>query len=261
MSLAIFFWLMFYITMKVSFLGKLPSVKLIQPSVHDAIRQHILGEAMPYDEFHRQGRLGEFELKKLGDDLIKPSTVQHELLKDLNINAFNQVQENGYVGQALIYHKQTEKCLEQLKKAGINQVIDAVLDPESGYKEACEEAGLTYHRFALPDDFWREKRHLEFDPQYFVNQIVNFIKQIQKGNFYLGCGCGTERTIQALALSHFLNPQDCQFTYQEPREICLMINVLPKIHKELTPAHKKKMGWTPEFEEKFKARIQKALDD
>lgn len=227
-------------------------------SAADLLRERLLTQAgvSTSDLFTREGHKEEHGLNKMVSNLLKPSTVQHELLKGLDINAFQQIQENAYSGEMLSANSQH---LSLLQKAGIQRIID--LTESSLGKEASLENGMEYTSFPIGDSHFWIDLHRDGINREFLDRFVGLISAMRKGNFYIGCAYGTARTTEALMLSHFFNPKDSQFNYFEPESFGYIYNILPKIHKKLTAADKEKMGWTPQFEAESKAKIQKAIDN
>lgn len=282
--------------MHVSFLGNFPKSKSIQPHIHDAIREHLLGVAMPNDEFYKEGRWSEHRLEKEVENLTQPSKVDHELLADLNIKKFELIQDNAYRGQTLRYKK---TYLAKLKAAGIKTIIDLWTDRDSSYQRACEANGLGYIHFPIADidaDFWnscvfedkarfiRNKVFLSgmkkakaeslfaSDSHRFIENFIEFISAIKKGNYYIGCELGTTNTTDALVFSEFFNPKDCQFirlstqpeyydTDTKRRFNLEKTYKMYNLYRNLTQEDKLRLGWTAEFEEKFKAKMQEAIND
>lgn len=223
------------------------------------------------DSFTEHGRLSEFELNKLIKYLTK------------YIDLFEPIQKDAYRGESL-YDKPLS-YLANLKSMGVHTIID--LSNKPLYDHMCNDEGLIYHPFEISFSFWTnaafrreseflesrfdsnvhrgapnnlntEKENFSQESRAFIEKFIAFINTVQKGNFYIGCSYGNSRTDQALMLCYFFNPRDAQFRFQEPDEFSSYIPSMNNLYKKLNAEDKIKLGWTPEFEEKFKARLQKA---
>ena len=247
------------------------------------IREHIWENLFPnYKQLH-SGRLSDFELKTLVSNLTKPPKVDHEKLLGLRIYNLEQVQENSYRGQSLAEKPQ---YLFSLKDAGIRTVID--LAGHGTYKNSCENAGLKYKMFFADSDFWINpvfeskeqyvsglnslykgfyseeeiaQKQESFGIQYqdecrkFIEKFVDYIKTINKGNFYIGCSYGTYRTDDALIFDKYFNPS-CAQSKELKSRYNFSKRCMQQLYKNLSEQDKKQLEFTPEFEENLRKRLE-----
>jgi len=257
----------------------------ISQQKRDLMREHIIATYMPDYKYHSEGRKSEYEMEKLLAKLNSKSKVDSEIINNLNIHNLIEIRENGYRGETLSWKK---SCLLGLKDAGIERVID--LRGDEHYKDVCEEVGLEYKSFPMSREFWLEeafvdeKKYLareeciirsqlpaEKIPQAlvdsktsyrvssrgFVDDCIDLIETMNKGYFYIGCLCGTDRTDDALMLSEYFNPKNKQTTsgcFNTPRQF--KKDCMAELYKKLTDEDKKRLEFTPEFEAKLRKKLE-----
>ncbi|MFA7659299.1 MAG: hypothetical protein WCY19_07685 [Candidatus Gastranaerophilaceae bacterium] len=220
-----------------------------------------------------KGRKTPKQMEEMLANMMKPSTVNDEGLKDLRIWNFAKVEPTGFRGEAL---DQKISELLTLKKAGITTIIDP--DGIGGYQEICEKNGLKYVRY--------ESLTLSETKE----NLISFIEAINEGHYYIGCSYGTVHTDIALGVARVLNPKNKLYenTYLVPavaggvhkgNVLSLNKKVEPKalkIHDEnlyrisvkrckdlaalFTESDRQRLGWPPDFEKTIPERIKKELD-
>jgi len=252
-------------------------------STREIIRNELWDTILLNHDTLHSGRLSEFELKKLLSNLTKPPQVNHGKLKELKISSFAQIQDDAYRGQSLF---EKPHYIPKLKNAGIRRVID--LAGYQSYKTNCIDAGLEYKSFVIDMDFWhnaafkspntyvddsiriyrdfrmgeeelsqkKEKfliNHKE-ESEKFIDKFIDFIETINKGNFYIGCSNGTDRTDEALMLNQYFNPLNHQFSSVNNR-FDLRKDSMKDLYLNLTEAHKRRLKFTPEFEKDLRKKL------
>lgn len=171
------------------------------------IRNHMEQNIMPYrDIFEREHRLSEYELNNLIGVLTNftnPNNVVKNLDENDSVKIYNlkkMTAKNSYRGRSLVAYLDN---LVDVKKAGVNQVIDLV-----GYKDlkdACEKVGLKYSSFLVGKVIWDEAKY--GDIYKAKDAIVEFIHNMQKESFYIGCEWGFGDTDTAIAVDYVFNPK------------------------------------------------------
>lgn len=170
-----------------------------------------------------------------------------------NISTTSRYTPNIYRGSTL--YDSPDWVLEKLKKAGIKTIIN-LGDYGESYKKKIEKAGFEYVDFSIS-----LMRYHYIDDEQKKDKLIKFIKSMRKEYVYMGCECGTYKTDAAVFFNNLFNPKVkgyCKIYYPE------MVNDVPQIADEIymnmTDEDKKSIGWTPEFEEKFKEKLAKMLE-
>jgi hypothetical protein len=227
-------------------------------------------------------RLSEFELTKLLESLQKqPLVINDEKLQNIGIKSFRKIGKNSYAGATL---EGRRNKLESLKEAGVERVIDLI--GYQGYESDCESCGLEYTKFDLGILWWKNAAfcnktiwlenkvqdlrllmkegkvrefidnsdsHYDKEKREFIESFVNFIMAMRKGNLYIGCEHGTAKTNNALKLNYIFNPKYENFYSVGGFSLS---QSLVNLYDNFTVEDKKNMRYTPEFEEKIKARLK-----
>lgn len=220
----------------------------------NAIRLNLRGDdgALLYPtlkKFEDTGRRTKAQMDEFLSSMIKPSKINIDGLKGV----FNceKIQEDAIRGETLI---ERPEALRALENAGIKRVID--LRGYDGYEEKCKKNGLEYFGF--------EAYSIDCitSPREYIQDVINFIKIIQKGDYYIGCSFGTHATDYALLLNEFFNPKCKLISKVSINNKGLLWDYLRMIKitaKQLENDDKKALGWTPEFEKQFNERMAKEL--
>lgn len=213
------------------------------------IREHYNGYKMPYQSiYEKEPRLEEYQLNKLMDFFVKkPKNINGEDIYHLplsnvrNISGSRRYTPNIYRGSTL--YDAPNWVIDKLKDSGIKTVIDLAGYGDS-YKNKIEEHGLEYVSFYLdPWSFDSENKTAKKD------DLIKFIKTMQKEYIYMGCEYGTYKTDAAITLNTLFNPKvkgPCRVNSYF--EIDYIWRVANELYNLMTLKDKKIMGWTSEFE-------------
>ncbi len=241
------------------------------------------------DTFHKYGgRMSEYELKKTMNTLLaKPKVVSQIATGDLDAYDLAWFGNKCCLGSTFVGKPHG---LAKLKKAGIQRVIDLV--GYSNYDQDCKDTGLEYSTFRSGASILEEeacqdkesylqgkKSDLEYLGYYskkemaeklkdygekfdrrkdeFIEQLIKFVSTINKGYVYMGCECGTSTTQNALFINSLFNPKF------EDEDYCggtipgdLMYYALNNLYHNLTDDHKRRLGFTKDFEQRLVERIE-----
>lgn len=99
--------------------------------------------------------------------------------------------------------------LLKLKDAGISTIVDFRGDATAKLAQECQKLGMEYMQFPLDHTLSVGKksslpRKVATD---FVIKMKKFFEIMNKGNAYVGCNYGIDRTNVGLAYNYFLNPK------------------------------------------------------
>ena len=241
---------------------------------------------IPYQSiYEREGRLSEYELSQLLGKLLRKGTVvNNEILNSIGLNNLEQLGDsNSYRGE-MIKDYETEK-LSMLKRAGIRCIVNLTNSPELEAK--CNEFGVEYLHMNLKVDspcmqdrqsivtksrrYWeniasikdkatlesfvnRDIKNWSSKSRESIEELINFVKFMQKDNVYIWCACGTLRTDFAVLINSLFNPKanyDCS-NYE-----LYYLDSLKNLYTNLTESDKLKMGWTTVFDKQFMNRLNK----
>lgn len=248
---------------------------------------------MPYQSlYEKELNIGPYKLNQLLSDLYgkkinldfsdlnkpqsvnkpisqKVNTINQELMEDLplyNVRPIkSEITKNSYRGSSPFEDPSTLKII---KAAGINTIVDLC-----GYydaEELCKENGLGYCHFRVDENFYDQEVFKNKDyaknidkekVQEFLEKFVNYIKTMQKDNVYIGCEFGKFKTDNALLVNSLFNPafsdtENCVSFYNK-YDLPEVVN----LYKNLTPEHKKQMGWSEEFDAEFMPKLEKIMED
>lgn len=207
--------------------------------------------------------------------------INHELIMDLPLLNIAPVSKNMgvYRGQSL---QNNLNALKIVKHAGIERVIDL-----AGYdqlEEDCKNVGLEYSYYSYPPHYFvggemfktedsikdnilrqcnlfgyskddsinhvnRAIEHWKNGLEQELNDFTNFIKDMQKGNLYIGCEYGTYTTDNALMLNAFFNPLYIRCPKYVTHYNRIFTVKFLNLYNNLKLEHKQQMGWTKEFDE------------
>ena len=180
---------------------------------------------MPSDDVIYDGRMTEYEMKRFLDELIPPVVRKKNQLSDAELdNLLNwHIQpiigtENSFRGPA------GYRDIKQLKPYNLEFV----------------NAEYIYD--------------LVFDMTD-TDELVEFIKTMQKDNIYIGCPFGMKQTDYVLAVNQYFNPMS-KDTYDYSVNSYSTWDTFEDLCDALTPEQKKEMGWTEEFETKLRQKIK-----
>lgn len=217
--------------------------------------------------------------------VVQKNKVNSNLMYELN--AYNVKPISGINSWRGSVSDLKNSDLDILRKAGIKIIVP--LASVNFTEETCNKYGLNYFDFCVDSAIFTnvafvsedEIRENEFykaemlgrkpdiesavtrwkeDKNFFIDEFVKFIQVMQQDNVYIGCLFGTNTTNNALMLNHFFNPK------AQDTKPCIdnfnryYVGELLILAQNLTPKHKKAMGWTKEFEEKTIAELKKYSD-
>ena len=188
----------------------------------DYLREHILSNVLLPKELYG-GRMSEFELNKYLEKhlprVVRDKSLQKADLKKLETYNIHKIEgsKNTFRGPR---GYSDIKLLQQFK---LNLVFadDVVED------------------VVLNED---------------TNKLVDFIKNMQSDNVFIGCVLGTNQTDAALLINQYFNPL-CKDTKSYPIQGIATLDIFRDICDNLTPEQKKAMAWTQEFEIKLRDKI------
>lgn len=251
----------------------------IRAKLHQRIEDR---ELYNVDFFLKEGRKSEFEEKKMIDELYK-KPVENVFDEDsLYAVCPNLIHVDGskniWRGASLV--DEEEEVFDILKSAKIDTIIDLVGYPE--YEEKCDEKKLNYVSFPIDNSrfishpvfnteanylreelYWyspelqeeyrpKIKENYNFMCRNFIDNFVNVVQALQKGNCYISCQYGSEVTSKMLKLNYIFSPQEEVFNMGLDSD---MHKRCTRLYNKLTSEDKAKMGWTKEFDENFIARL------
>lgn len=160
---------------------------------------------------------------------------------------------NVYRGSTL--YGSSPEVYETVKNAGVETVID-LSDFGKDYKEEIENAGMKYYSYPIRLYVWNNSRR---DRKFQKDKLIDFIKTVQEGNIYIGCSSGSWQTGHAMMLNNLFNPQIRDRAKMLPEErfnhLETIYDFAEEVYPYMTEEDKKSIGWTPEFEERFKRKI------
>lgn len=185
-----------------------------------------------------------------------------------------QVSDNIYAGETLV--TKPESVFKKLSYLGIKTIIDlrSLEDDTLEYKEKCASNGIKYVSIPLTkvlddkkDGIFDYKKGTVRDD--FVDDLATLLKYTRKGNLYLGCQYGVDRTNFALCCDYIFNfdtehnpPVIYPTDYAKRNTIKNKnLDLVRKIIKKLTPEQREKLHLPDNFEQTIlKERIKDIVD-
>ena len=251
----------------------------------DYIRKWHEENYLPYQSiYEKEGRMSEYQLKNLLAQFVrKPTALNNEKLAKISLYNLETLGNTNSARGAMVKGYELEK-LSMLKDAGIRRIVSLMQCSE--LEKACKNLGLEYLYFDMNSNapcmedkqaieqksrlFWENianikdneelERRVNYDigswrqkAEESIEKLIEFLQFMQKGNVYIGCACGTYRTDFAVMLNKLFSPladYTCEMTD------CLSnVGAIKNLFKNLTEAHKLKMGWSKSFEKQFLSRL------
>lgn len=161
--------------------------------------------------------------------------------------------------------------LANLRKTGINTVIDFRGEAGPAFAKACEDSGLKYVFFPLEhtrtglSGLEKAVEGCKVTDD-FVKQLKNFIDTVNEGHAYMGCNFGIDRTNLGLVLNYLINPQAIHppkiLTWGDFRTKSVInktLKIARKTIKKMTPEQKKYLGLPDNYNDIFQEKISKML--
>lgn len=225
------------------------------------IRDNYEYENMRYqDIYEKEPRLDEYQLQKLLNFYVnKPKKIDGNIMSELplsnlrNISNILRYTPNIYRGSTL--YDSPDWVLEKLKEAGIKTVIN-LGDYGQIYKEKIEKAGFEYVDFDIS-----HIRCSYVDDKCKKDKLIRFIKTMQKEYAYMGCECGTYKTDAGVYFNNLFNPKVKGYCkIYSPESVSDIPEIANSLYQIMTPEDKESIGWTADFEEKFKEKLAKLLE-
>lgn len=186
-----------------------------------------------------------------------------------------KVDHNLYAGETLA--DKPSSVFEYIARAGINTVIDLRSPDEEDaieYEEKCKASGIEYTSNPLSCILDSPKSGI-FDYKTnsvrddFVDNLANLIEKTRRGNVYLGCQHGVDRTNFALVVDYIFNydtthnpPVIYPTNYASRNAIKNKnLDLIRKIIKKLSPEQRKKLNLPDNFEETIlKCRVKDIIE-
>ncbi len=181
---------------------------------------------------------------------------------------------NSYRGETLAY---TPQRLDIMRDKGVKLIIDLVGLKIADYQNTCQKHHLEYYypqmffnyydnpAFKTPEEYNRvidiNRRYgidtsnfdYEKNSRKFIEEFKQFVKILNKGNFYIGCNHGVEITNFVLLMNETFNAKwEGEYTAVMDAESQKM---LKHFYEKLTPKDKADLGFTPEFEKNLLQKI------
>lgn len=175
-------------------------------------------------------------------------------------NIVRFVDKNVTAGETLA--NRDNSFFKFISNLGINIVVD-LREFDRTYQKKCQNNGIKY--ISVPfTHVLKERKDSIFNysdngkvHDNFVKQISTLVKNIQKGNVYLGCQYGVDRTNFALVLEYIFNynsahkaPKIFPSNYTTRNALLNKnINLVKKIVKRLSGEQRKILNLPEDFEE------------
>ncbi len=216
------------------------------------LRAHALFEAGAHECFNI--KVHSIPTENISDEEAKKLDFDYNSLKKLPVNNLTiTTNRKGVRGSCLL--EKNKKYLNDLKKAGINQVIDLrETNNPAAYSELCKENGLKYVYFPINGN--------NEMTQYNKAHLADLIKAINDGNFYIACAEGINRTDITLALNYLVNPNEKIVPHLKSRSPLQAIKYAQKNMKIFTDnfetpeekeAYFENLGWRADDKSAFEA--------
>ena len=180
-------------------------------------------------------------------------------------NIVRFVDNNVTAGETLA--NKNNSIFRFISNLGINTVVD-LREFDITYQKKCQRNGIKY--ISVPfTHVLKERKDSIFDYQNnakvhdnFVKQITILIENLKKGNVYLGCQYGVDRTNFALVLEYIINynsthnaPKIFPTNYTTRNALLNKnINLVKKIIKRLSKEQREILSLPNDFEEKILPR-------
>lgn len=216
---------------------------------------------MPYQSiYENEPRLEEYKLNQLIDFFSKKTKkisgedIYHLPLSNVcNISNSRRYTPNIFRGSTL--YDVPDWVIAKLKELGIKTIID-LAGYDDSYKNKVERNGLEYISFYLDPisfDYLPDKTSKK-------DELIKFIKTMQKEFIYMGCEYGTYKTDAAITLNQLFNPKvkgACRVG--SSFEISYIWRIANELYNLMTQKDKKSIAWTLEFEKIFNEKIARML--
>jgi len=213
------------------------------------------------------------------DKKLSAESIQGIFQKYFSGKNVQQIDNNCFIGAK-------PDDTDGFKQLGIRRVLFVGDLYDTEYEESCRTAGLDFVRFELPrrlsekfcfmsPEEYSSHFGVELSNEAFQKNIqtekeetIKFLKEMQKGKFYIGCNYGEIRTTNAALLYSFfgqdtLDMEEPAFSSIRLRSQDFIRENLESInnfYNNLTPQEKDEFGLTEEYQEKFQNRMEECLE-
>ena len=192
---------------------------------------------------------------------VDPITADREMMA-LGISQLRLLGAKTYSGETL---EESPEKLKKLKELGIETVVDFREEAGDTYKKLCAQNGLEYFQFPLKHSAsFNVKEGVSDD---FVKKMKRFFEIFNKGNAYMGCKWGIDRTNLALMMNYLVNPEVHMIptiTAWGGESSKNIINknqkIIEKMCKSLTPEQKEKLELSSEYSYLMKRRSKNLMN-
>lgn len=159
--------------------------------------------------------------------------------------------------------------LDDLKKLGIKRIVDFRAEATLDFAEACKGKGFEYLNFPISSTTKSTRKGFScvVDDDFFAN-LKKYISMVNKGDTYVGCQFGLDRTNVAVMLNYLLNPKApvpkimSWGQYDKKNVINNLLNtVRRKFIKKLTPEQIKELGLPADYNPYLQKRIAELLKE
>ena len=195
----------------------------------------------------------------------KSSGLNQEIIESLKIPNLRILESNSISGST--FEKRTLEDLINLKKSGIRAIIDFRSEAGFLFRQRCNELGLEYLNIPIEHSYnifaANKKKNLPITvSDKFVEQLKKFFELANKGNNYIGCNFGIDRTNIGLVYNYLLNMSAKQppkllswgdFSHQNV--INRTVKLVMKTIKHMTPKQRETLNLPSNYEEILKQRI------
>ena len=208
------------------------------------------------------------------DKMKLPKVVEKtKIIKELNIPNYRMVNSTSISGGT--FSNRSILDLSELKSCGIETIIDFRGEAQQSFADSCKRLGLNYFNFNLnnvinmtnPEYFIPKKNERTMISDKFVSKLKDFFDLVNRGNAYIGCQFGVDRTNVGLVLNYLMNPKTetaptiLTWPYEKKKMIANKnIKVVKKIIKRLTPEQKQYLGIPEDYSSILQERIYRLLD-
>lgn len=219
--------------------------------------------------------------ERAGLEIKHQSTEAANSIEDVFIPNFKKLANGSYRGASL---KDFPAYVELLARSGVETVVD--LHGFIALAKACHENNLNYVKMDMRNDFWTnpmcktnkelidkkrvflnylgltskeyEQELINYESQIdeerraFMQKIIDAIKVMNDGKFYIGCELGDYRTSNFLALNYYFNPKwGSEKIETEP----YITDKCRNIYDNMTQDEKDQLGITESYEAIVEERL------
>ncbi len=198
-------------------------------------------------------------------NIPKSNELNNEIITRLQIPNLRVLESNSISGST--FEKRSAEDLKKLKDSGIRAIIDFRSEAGCTFGKKCNELGMDYLNIPIEHSYnifgGHKKGNLPTTvSDEFVEQLKQFFSLANKGNNYIGCNFGIDRTNIGLVYNYLLNMSATKppkllswgdFSHQNV--INRTIKQVKKTIKHLTPEQRETLNLPSNYEEILKERI------